>query len=80
MSKQISKHHKLKLSKTIYSGGLRIIECEECDYAFAIEVDRDNILQMHTRVKINGGDFTASHSYFQIPEIRPTLIVSSEIP
>jgi hypothetical protein len=71
--------HRLKMAHVKYPGGLRIIECGECAYAFAVEVDQDDVLQMHTRIKINEGDFEASHSYFQIPEIRPVLQIASEI-
>lgn len=75
----MNKQHTLAMSQVKYPRGLRIIECQECRYAFAVEVDNQNVLQMHTRVKINEGDFEASHAYFQIPEIEPVLQVSADL-
>lgn len=74
----MTKEHTLLMSKVKYPRGLRIIECQECRYAFAVEVDNQNIMQMHTRVKINEGDFEASHAYFHIPEVEPVLKISAE--
>lgn len=61
----MSKHHKLTMSKTKYPGGLRIIECHQCTYALAAEVDESGAIQVETKVKINRGDPAASHSYLQ---------------
>ena len=74
----MNKHHELKMAKTKYPGGLRIIECETCRYAFAIEVDQDEVLQMDTRIPINEGELEASHSYFQAPDMLPSVEISVE--
>jgi len=60
--------HKLHLTKTIYSDGLRIIECDDCRYAFAVEFDAGQP-QMTTRININQGDINAIHTLFLVPKI-----------
>lgn len=74
----MDKQHILKMAEIKYPGGLRIIECEECSYAFAVEFDRFDVMQMHTKVKINEGDCEVAHSFFYIPEIKPSLRISAE--
>lgn len=74
----MDKQHILKMAEIKYPGGLRIIECETCSYAFAVEFDGDDVMQMHTKVKINEGNCEAAHSYFHIPEIKPSLRIAAE--
>lgn len=73
------KNHQLMVAKTKYPGGLRLYECDECRYAFAAEVDQNGIIEMHSKVMINDGDYQASHSLFQTPEIDLELSVSSDV-
>ena len=70
------KQHTLKMAKAKYPGGLRIIECEECAYTFAVEVDQNGIIKVDTKIQINNGDLYASHSFFQIPQDEPLLEIS----
>jgi hypothetical protein len=62
-----SQQHQLKISPIQYPGGLRIVECETCRYAFAAEINEVGMLQQETKVQINEGDLDASHSLFQVP-------------
>lgn len=59
----MNKNHKLVMATTAYPRGLRFIECQECEYALAVEVDDHGFLQMHTRIKVNAGDPEATHTY-----------------
>ena len=63
----MSKQHQLHISPIQYPGGLRIVECETCRYAFAAEINDVGMLQYETQVQINEGDFNASHTLFQVP-------------
>lgn len=67
------KQHHLTLRSNRYPGGLRIIECESCSYALAVEVNRYGTIQMETAVSIDHGDLTATHAFFQAPDEVPTL-------
>ncbi len=60
----MNKHHRLVMSKKQYPGGLRFIECQDCAYALAVEVDQRGIIQMSSKIKINAGDLKAAHSYY----------------
>lgn len=71
--------HTLEVSNVQYPGGLRIVECTVCDYAFAAEVDSSGILKMDTKEVFNYGDTNASHSLFQTPEIDLELRVTAEM-
>ncbi|MCB9006877.1 MAG: hypothetical protein H6656_05850 [Ardenticatenaceae bacterium] len=61
--------HHLVLSRVKYPGGLRLVECQECQYAFAVEFDAHGVIKMETKESINKGDQTATHSLFQTPAI-----------
>ncbi|RMG94745.1 MAG: hypothetical protein D6706_13270 [Chloroflexi bacterium] len=74
----MSKHHQLKMKDVKYPGGLRIFECQQCRYAFAAEVDENDVILVETRVYINFGDPEASHSFFQAPDEMPKLTVEAE--
>ena len=74
----MSKQHLLTVSDVKYPGGLRIVECHECRYAFAVEVDQYGIMELDTRVTINEGDYTASHSLFQAYDELPTVEATVE--
>ena len=63
----MSKQHQLHISPIQYPGGLRIVECETCRYAFAAETSDVGMLQYETQVQINEGDLDASHTLFQVP-------------
>ncbi len=63
----MSKHHQLRISPIQYPGGLRIVECETCRYAFAAEINEAGMLQQETKEQFNEGDLDASHSLFQVP-------------
>ena len=63
----MSKHHQLRISPSQYPGGLRIVECETCRYAFAAEINEAGMLQQETKEQFNEGDLDASHSLFQVP-------------
>ena len=63
----MNNQHKLKISPVNYPGGLRIIECGSCSYAFAAEINSAGVLDHETRVQINEGDLNASHSLFELP-------------
>lgn len=63
----MNKHHELIISPIQYPGGLRIVECKSCSYAFAAEVNEVGMLEQETKVQINEGDLNASHSLFQVP-------------
>ena len=65
----MNKHHKLRMGKRVYSGSRRVIECDECPYMFVLEIDQNNVLQMNTKILIHRGDPTASHEFFQTPDI-----------
>jgi hypothetical protein len=60
---KMNKNHKLIMSTATYPRGLRFIECQECKYALAVEVDERGFLQMHTRIKVNAGELDATHTY-----------------
>lgn len=65
----MSQTHEIKISPRTYPNGLRIFECKQCRYAFAAEVNNKGTIQFETRVPINHGDQTASHTFFQTPQI-----------
>ena len=71
----MNKQHQLIISPIQYPGGLRIVECEVCRYAFAAEVNELGMLRQETKVPINEGDLDASHSLFQVPS-GPLLEIS----
>lgn len=74
-----NQEHQLVLSRVKYPGGLRIVECRECQYAFAAEFDTQGIIKMETKEAINRGDGYASHSLFQTPEIQLTLDFGADL-
>ena len=59
----MNEHHILTMSKKQYPGELRFIECEECSYALAAEVDEHGFIRLGSKVKINSGDVAAGHVY-----------------
>lgn len=59
--------HKLQISPVRYPGGLRIVECTSCRYAFAAEINAAGVLDHSTREQFNAGDLDASHSLFEVP-------------
>ena len=67
------KQHHLTLRSVRYPGGLRIIECESCSYALAVEVDQSGIIRMETAVSLDHGDYSVSHAFFQAVDEMPTL-------
>ncbi|MCP4422574.1 MAG: hypothetical protein GY805_38680 [Chloroflexi bacterium] len=69
----INQQHHLVISPIKYPGGLRIVECETCSYAFATETDLQGIIKMETKESINQGDAYASHTLFQTPKIKLAL-------
>lgn len=71
--------HALSMSKTRYPGGLRIVACRDCSYAFAAEVDAAGVIDLSTKVPVNQGDLTATHSFFQTPQIQPELSISARV-
>jgi hypothetical protein len=73
------KTHKMTMSARKGSKGLRIFECESCSYAFAAEVNAQDVIQYGTKVTINYGDLEAAHTLFQIPDDELTLNISSSI-
>ena len=75
----MNEQHNLRLSETTYAGGLRIVECESCDYKFAAEVNEHGLIQMGSKVPINYGDLHAFHTYFQAPDEPPELRLSAGI-
>lgn len=75
----MSDHHQLTITNSNYPGGLKIVECTECDYSFAAEIDEHNIIQYNTKVTINYGDLHAVHTFFQAPDEAPTLTISAEL-
>ena len=75
----IMKHHKLTMSKREYPGGLRIIECEECAYAWVAEVNQYGAIRADTKIKINRGDLEASHSYIHAPQVESSQDIYDQI-
>ena len=75
----MSDHHQLVITKATYPGGLKLVECTACEYAFAAEFDAHNIIQYNTKVTINYGDLHAVHTFFQVPEEMPVLSISAEM-
>lgn len=71
----MNKHHELIISPIQYPGGLRIVECNSCQYAFAAEINEVGMLKQESKVPINEGDLDASHSLFQVPS-GPLLEIS----
>jgi len=71
--------HHLKMSPVRYPGGLRIVECDTCQYAFAAEFDALGIIKLETKESINKGDIHASHSLFQTPKIELSLTVGTDV-
>ena len=71
----MNNHHELSISPIQYPGGLRIVECVTCRYAFAAEINEVGMLQQESKVQINEGDLDASHSLFQVPD-GPLLEIS----
>ena len=65
--KNVSKHHQLKISPIRYPGGLRIVECQICRYAFAAEINEAGVLDHTTRIQFNEGELEASHALFEVP-------------
>ena len=63
----MSNLHELKISPVRYPGGLRIVECDACRYAFAAEINEAYVLDIDTRIQINEGDLDASHTLFEVP-------------
>jgi hypothetical protein len=74
-----NQQHHLVMSPVKYPGGLRILECHDCQYAFAVEFDAQGILKMETKESINRGDSFASHSLFQTPKIELELNFGADI-
>ena len=74
-----NQQHQLVLSRVKYPGGLRIVECKECKYAFAAEFDTHGIIKMETKEAINQGDAYASHSLFQTPVIELELNFGADL-
>jgi hypothetical protein len=75
----MNKQHSLTISNIKYPGSLRIVECNECNYAFAAEVDTVGVIDLATKVPINQGDLSVSHNFFQTPQIRPELSISAKV-
>lgn len=73
----MSKHHQLKISPTHYPGGLRIVECETCRYAFAAEINEAGVLDHITRIQFNEGELEVSHALFEVPS-GPLVKISIE--
>ena len=73
----MQKNHKLTQSARKYPRGLRIFECDTCEYAFAAEVNEHDVIQYETKVTINYGDLDAAHALFHIPEDQLTLNIGS---
>ncbi|MCA9898960.1 MAG: hypothetical protein KC433_12285 [Anaerolineales bacterium] len=71
--------HELKISPVRYPGGLRIVECQDCRYAFAAEFDAQGIIKLDTKESINKGDIHASHRMFQTPQIELELSMAAEL-
>lgn len=71
--------HNLTLSSIKYPGGLRIVECKTCRYAFAAEFDAQGIIKLETKESLNKGDIYASHSLFQTPKIELDLNVGADV-
>lgn len=69
----MAQHHPIRMSKQRFKDGLRIFECDHCDYAFAAKVDDDGIVQLETRVPINHGELTVAHSFMQVYDQMPEL-------
>ncbi|MEZ4594095.1 MAG: hypothetical protein R3D55_23585 [Chloroflexota bacterium] len=65
--------HTLKISPIRYPGGLRIVECDSCRYAFAVELDAQGVIKWQTKESINTGDIHATHQLFQTPQIELEL-------
>lgn len=63
----MNEHHILTISPKQYPGGLRFIECEECGYALAAEVDEHGFIRLGSKIKINRGDISAGHVYSPTP-------------
>jgi hypothetical protein len=59
----MNKYHTLTISPKQYPGGLRFIECKECSYALAAEVDEHGFIRLGSKIKINHGDISAGHVY-----------------
>lgn len=57
--------HQLKISNRSYSKTVRFLECDHCDYALAVEVDRKGVVKLDSRIKINKGDANAAHTFYQ---------------
>ena len=75
----MSNLHELKISPVRYPGGLRIVECDACRYAFAAEFDAQGIIKLDTKESINQGDIHASHRLFQTPQIELELDMAAEL-
>jgi len=75
----MSEQHTLRTTKKDYPGGLKLIECTTCNYAFAAEVNEHDIIDLGSKVTINYGDLHAAHTFFQAPEEAPTLTISAEL-
>jgi hypothetical protein len=75
----MNQQHSITISSIKYPGGLRIVECSECNYAFAAEVDTVGVIDLSTKVPINQGDLSASHSFFQTPEVQPELSITGKV-
>ncbi|MBK7896535.1 MAG: hypothetical protein WAS33_03025 [Candidatus Promineifilaceae bacterium] len=71
--------HTLKISPIRYPGGLRIVECDSCRYAFAVEFDAQGAVKWHTKEWINRGDSHATHHLFQTPQIALELQAQVEV-
>ena len=69
----------MTMSARKYPKGLRIFECDACEYAFAAEVNEHDVIQYNTKVTINYGDLEAAHAIFQIPEDQLSLNMGSSI-
>lgn len=73
-----SQQHKVTMSPRKYPKGLRIFECDTCQYAFAAEVNKQNILRYDTKVTINYGDLDVAHAIFQMPDDSLTLHMTAD--
>ncbi|MAT98702.1 MAG: hypothetical protein CL608_16285 [Anaerolineaceae bacterium] len=74
-----NQQHQLVISPVRYPGGLRIVQCHDCQYAFAAEFDAQGIIKMETKETFNHGDAYASHSLFQTPTIELELSFDAEL-
>ena len=67
------------MSDKKYPNNLHFFECEDCDYAFVAKVDEYGVMRIGTRININRGDLTASHTYFYVPEEPPQLEITANV-